>query len=510
MPDNVGLSRYPPTWWTLNCKYNAAYDVHRLNTRKDGRAAVDESCDGKKLERFLFVKDNPDIVTYMLALRTGLTMHIVMPSVVPHSLRAPYMSMSRFETGPHGNPHYHGFSVGTRGPRMNRVRADVDGVGDEPLDVDMEIRQILEHVFGTGDACQEEISEGTAIGQLCKCLPAVVMFLDGAGMDDDGSDQETPMNSSGSDSDDGDRLERMRKRELVLAKKALEELVAAGYVEVIRSVSGEEGAIVGCRYRKVSIVPQLSPEAVVTQTRKRCKYLKEQERVERALAAPEELNIFKDCKSDVRLQSTLEKEFARAFGALVSEWNPCYADDGRGCRYKWDDEIGAHDVEVDVDEVGVEPVPSTSEERAIRGVPARWPERLRLRALLDDVFAASPEQAADVDLQRVRRLVAALVNRCGRHTIHPKKNGGQSWVFTRVHEGSHPALFVVMASLIHVCRVAENDLCDWKEGRRRLSGLLVLHGTIRYVAITKRTCFWRIWEMWTGVHALIFGRWCSM
>ena len=223
------------------------------------------------------MKDNPDIVTYMLALRTGLTMHIVMPSVVPHSLRAPYMSMSRFETGPNGNPHYHGFSVGTRGPRMNRVRADVDGVGDEPLDVDMEIRQILEHVFGTGDACQEDISEGTAIGQLCKCLLAVVMFLDGAGMGDDGSDQETPMNSSGSDSEEGDRLERMRKRELVLAKKALEELVAAGYVEVIRSASGEEGAIVGCRYRKVSIVPQLSPEAVVTQTRKRCKYLKEQE-----------------------------------------------------------------------------------------------------------------------------------------------------------------------------------------------------------------------------------------
>lgn len=82
--------------------------------------------------------------------------------------------------------------------------------------------------------------------------------------------------------------------------------------------------------------------------------MKEQERLERALAAPEELNIFKDCKSDVRLQSTVEEEFARVCGTLVSEWNPCYADDGRGCRYKWDDEIGAHDVEVDVDEVGVD------------------------------------------------------------------------------------------------------------------------------------------------------------
>jgi len=94
VPDNVGLSRYPSTWWTLNCKYNAAYDVHRLNTGKDGRAAVDESFDGKKQERFLFVKDNPDIVTYMLAFRTALHMHIVMPSVVPHSVCAPYMAMS--------------------------------------------------------------------------------------------------------------------------------------------------------------------------------------------------------------------------------------------------------------------------------------------------------------------------------------------------------------------------------------------------------------------------------
>ena len=90
------------------------------------------------------------------------------------------------------------------------------------------------------------------------------------------------------------------------------------------------------------------------------------------------------------------------------------------------------------------------------------------------------------------------------------QRANQSWVFTRVHEGSHPALFVVMASLINVFRVTENDLCDWKEGRRRLSGLHVLRGTMTCVVITKHTCSWRIWEMWTGVHALIFGLWCSM
>ena len=183
------------------------------------------------------MKDNLDIVTYMLAFRTALHMHIVMPSVVPHSLRAPYMSMSRFETGANGNPHYHGFSVGTRGPRMNRVRADVDGVGDEPLDVDTELRQLLDHVFGIGDACQEEIPEAAAMEQLRKCLPAVVLFLDGADMEDDGSDVETLINSSGSNSEGEDRLDRMRKRELLLAKKALDELVTAGYAEVICSAS---------------------------------------------------------------------------------------------------------------------------------------------------------------------------------------------------------------------------------------------------------------------------------
>ena len=52
---------------------------------------------------------------------------------------------------------------------------------------------------------------------------------------------------------------------------------------------------------------QLSPEAVVSERKQRRRYLKQQARVERAIAAPAELNIFKDCTSDVRLQSTLEK-----------------------------------------------------------------------------------------------------------------------------------------------------------------------------------------------------------
>ena len=43
------------------------------------------------------------------------------------------MSMARFETGPGGNAHYHGFNVGTPGPQVLRVKADVEGDGDERL-----------------------------------------------------------------------------------------------------------------------------------------------------------------------------------------------------------------------------------------------------------------------------------------------------------------------------------------------------------------------------------------
>ena len=30
--DRVSLGRFPAIWWTANCKYNAAYDVHRFNS----------------------------------------------------------------------------------------------------------------------------------------------------------------------------------------------------------------------------------------------------------------------------------------------------------------------------------------------------------------------------------------------------------------------------------------------------------------------------------------------
>ena len=70
--DQVGLGRHPSLWWTMNCKYNSAYDVQRLNTlSKEGVSAVAGDTSAARQERFEFARDNPDLVAYMLTLRTS-------------------------------------------------------------------------------------------------------------------------------------------------------------------------------------------------------------------------------------------------------------------------------------------------------------------------------------------------------------------------------------------------------------------------------------------------------
>ena len=149
VPDDVGLGRHPSIWYTLNCKYNAVFDVQRMNAKAAGResSVLEEAHGLGKQERFLFARDNPDLVMYMLSLRTELHMRMVMPSVLWHSADWPFMSMARFETGANGNPHWHGFSMGLPGPRMERVRADVDGVGDEAPDTQSNDVRMLEHIL---------------------------------------------------------------------------------------------------------------------------------------------------------------------------------------------------------------------------------------------------------------------------------------------------------------------------------------------------------------------------
>lgn len=119
-----------------------------------------------------------------------------------------------------------------------------------------------------------------------------------------------------------------------------------------------------------------------------------------------------------------EIAFWRYFKDRVSEWNPCFGDDGE-VRYFWDEEVGAHDIEVDVGVgVGQAGVPS-----ADRGVVlgdycpdvAGTPHTVRLRSLLERVLLdddGAPREV--VELNAVRQLVAALVNCGGRHDRHGK------------------------------------------------------------------------------------------
>ena len=120
-------------------------------------------------------------------------------------------------------------------------------------------------------------------------------------------------------------------------------------------------------------------------------------------ALPENL---REKAKDVESQRQKEEEFWAYFGRLVSEWNPCFDDDGE-FRYVWDAEVGAHDVEVGQSEGGDMAQPSE-------------PERVRLREVLDGVLSKA-ELGEDLDLEPIRSLVGKLVQTSGRHTDHGRE-----------------------------------------------------------------------------------------
>ena len=92
--DHVGHCRIPGAWWTLNLRYNCDYEVHRLNVGDVlTREAVCSNTALSRQVRFAFVRDAPDIVAYVHTLRGELLMKMVMPTILPHSEQAPYMSM---------------------------------------------------------------------------------------------------------------------------------------------------------------------------------------------------------------------------------------------------------------------------------------------------------------------------------------------------------------------------------------------------------------------------------
>ena len=178
-----------------------------------------------------------------------------------------------------------------------------------------------------------------------------------------------------------------------------------------------------------------------------------------------------DHNSDVQSQAQMEHVFAEYFGGLVSEWNPCYDADGN-VRYFWDEEVGAHDVEV------------------TGGVSAACPERARLRTVLDRVFReeeldAKTGQAKPVDLTPVRRLVAALVESSGRHKLHLRC--APKLVFTLARVVSRSAQRAATASRCPGWLAAALGRCAWIRARSSVRGSRASRGTIRFVTITSLT-----------------------
>ena len=116
--DDVGYGRIPAVWWTLNQRYNCDYELHRLNVKDRGvtlSALCSNDADARRT-RFNFVRDAPDLAVWNHAFRAELHMRMVMPAVLGSSLVA-----SRFETGPGGNPHFHGVGYGDGNPRLDNV-----------------------------------------------------------------------------------------------------------------------------------------------------------------------------------------------------------------------------------------------------------------------------------------------------------------------------------------------------------------------------------------------------
>jgi len=410
VPDELGLGRHPSLWWTLNCKYNDAYDVQRMNTTSaGGDAALDERSEGDKQERFRFTRDNPDLVAYMLALRTELHMRMVMPAIVPHSDLERYMSMARFETGPGGNPHWHGFGMGAAGPKVERVEADVEGEGDvPPQTLPVDVRTVLR-------AFRKESSDAAWDFGVVRSKQDVFETVRDVLARAEGSDDEQDGESGGSESDapsaqgEGVAIDLLGGRVAAVVRA----LVEQGELEALTGESAEEQGDV--KYRRVPPVPK-APAAAAEKKAGRPPGAGDGVREQRLTSSLADLGIMKPENEEKQLQSSLEEQFDAFFKHVVSEWNPCKSEDGRW-RYKWDEEIGAHDVDVDLEEGdAAETVPS--ERRAVLEVSARAPGRVNLRGLLDNVFGAGGDAQAEVDVQRVRRLVAALVNGVARHTKH--------------------------------------------------------------------------------------------
>ena len=349
--DRLGRGRIPMHWFTQNCAYNSAYEIHRLNVRaKCGDKMLTDCKDQFKQERYNFIQDRPNLAAYMIALRAETNMRIVMPSVVPHTEDAPYLSMQRFECGEGGNPHHHGFNVGHGNPRLGIM------LPEQPQEESAEDVPISSNQVGL-----ECDLEATVAGQ---CL-----------------DPEL---------------------EVVLAR---------------------------------AVEPPPAPHP----SERPARVLKRRPTAEIARQATSAATkLLEDVAATPSLEEK-EQEFWKFFRRRVSEWNPCFTEEGeQRVSFHWDAELAAHDVEVAFAD----------------GVDSHEPARTRLSEILAEVLghgtdsaeagagrssgdgggsepgeAGSREEDAardrvetgrEVGMAKLRHLVSALVQKYGRHDRHAK------------------------------------------------------------------------------------------
>jgi hypothetical protein len=121
-------------------------------------------------------------------------------------------------------------------------------------------------------------------------------------------------------------------------------------------------------------------------------------------------------------QEAKEELFWKYFHDKVSEWNPCFGE-GEEVRFRWDEDVGAHDVEVAMGDADGSASDVAAAVRLHSFCPdvASTPHTVRLSSLLEKVLL-EPDGTprTEVDLNPVRQLVASLVNNGNRHDRHGK------------------------------------------------------------------------------------------
>ena len=253
-------------------------------------------CEWAKQQRYDFVKHSPDLVVYMHALRAELIMRMVMPAVLGSSSAVPALGYARFETGPNGNPHWHGVGYGRGNPRL-------DEAGTELLE---ECERILaawkedekqEHGNESGGSAEERGDGGARKEE------AGVSTASSGSIDTDADVAEIVETDPGNDSSRPAGPRGARR--------------GAGRGRPKRGARGR-----GAGRAVASEAEPLPPQCIPCQS------------LPAKAHAPEA--VTKEAK---------EIAFWMYFKDRVSEWNPCFGDDEE-VRFLWDREVGAHDIEV--------------------------------------------------------------------------------------------------------------------------------------------------------------------